>query len=500
MDEGSVDLTVVDRVVAEVGRSPDATIPILQALQAEYRWLPEAALRRVCELTEITPANLVGVATFYDHFRFRPMGRHVLRVCHGTACHVKGAVPLQNAIEERLGIPAGEDTDPEGRTTVQKVACLGCCTLAPVVQSEHRTFGHLTPAGVPELLEAVERAAAEAEAARGEPGTVAVNGHGEIRVGLGSCCVVKGSLDLLHGLRDAVASAGLETAVRRVGCVGACHRTPIVEVVAPGREPRLYAEVTPDDAERIVRECFRPRGLVRRVKAAASRWIAPLVGGDVDAGGRAYRTDVREPQVAEFLGKQVHIATEHFGVLDPLDLDQAIELGAFRASRAVLEAGDRDAVIDTVERSGLRGRGGGGFPTGVKWEIARASDGDPKYVVVNCDEGDPGAYMDRSLMEGNPFGVLEGLMIGAYAIGSRTRATSTSARSTAWRWRISASPSTRARERGFLGKDILGSGFDFDVRSTGARGRSSAARRRRCSSSLEGQAAASRRRGPRTRP
>jgi NADH-quinone oxidoreductase subunit F len=180
MDEGSVDLTVVDRVVAEVGRSPDATIPILQALQAEYRWLPEAALRRVCELTEITPANLVGVATFYDHFRFRPMGRHVLRVCHGTACHVKGAVPLQNAIEERLGIPAGEDTDPEGRTTVQKVACLGCCTLAPVVQSEHRTFGHLTPAGVPELLEAVERAAAEAEAARGEPGTVAVNGHGEI--------------------------------------------------------------------------------------------------------------------------------------------------------------------------------------------------------------------------------------------------------------------------------------------------------------------------------
>ena len=101
-----------------------------------------------------------GVATFYDQFRFEPMGRNVLRVCHGTACHVKGSQVLQNAIDDHLGIPEGRDTDPDGHYTVQKVACLGCCTLAPVVQSENATFGNLTPASVGGLLDDVERAAA----------------------------------------------------------------------------------------------------------------------------------------------------------------------------------------------------------------------------------------------------------------------------------------------------------------------------------------------------
>jgi len=453
----------VDRLVERIGRSPDSVIPILQALMAEYRFLPDEALERVCDITDITPANLIGVATFYDHFRFEPMGRSVLRVCHGTACHVKGAVNLQNAIESRLGIPEGEDTDPEGRTTVLKVACLGCCTLAPVVQSEHRTFGHLTPAGVPELIAEIDRVAAEAAPPRAEPATVSGGGHGEIRVGLGSCCVVKGSLDLLHRLREEIDRAGLDTRVRRVGCVGACHRTPIVEVVAPDREPRLYAEVTPDDAERIVRESFRPRGLVRRLRATATRWIAPLVGGDVDAGGHAFRTDVRDPQVTEFLGKQVHIATESFGVLDPLDIDQAIGLGAFQSLRRVLEEGDPGAVIDEVERAGLRGRGGGGFPTARKWALARAAEGARKTLIGNGDEGDPGAFMDRMILESYPFRVLEGMTIAAFAIVANDGILYVREEYPLALERLEAAIDT-ARARGFLRDDIEGSGFDFDVR------------------------------------
>jgi NADH-quinone oxidoreductase subunit F len=463
MDGAAFDPSVVDRIVAEAGVTPDRVIPILQALQGEYRHLPEEALRRVCEITEITPAGLVGVATFYDHFRFRPMGRNVLRVCHGTACHVKGAVSLQNAIEDNLGIPAGEDTDPDGRTTVQKVACLGCCTLAPVVQSEHRTFGMLTPAGVPDLLRDIERAAAEAKDVPGEVGLAVGNGHGEIRVGLGSCCVVKGSLDLLHGLRAAVAAAGLLTPVRRVGCVGACHRTPIVEVLAPGREPRLYAEVTPDDAARIVRDSFRPRGFVRRVKAVTSRWIAPLVGDDVDASGRAFRTDVRDPQVTEFLGKQVHIATEHFGVLDPLDLDQAIELGAFRSLQRVLDGDGPSAVIAEVERSGLRGRGGGGFPTARKWRLARNAVGDGKTLIVNGDEGDPGAFMDRMILESYPYRVLEGMTIAAFAIGAHEGIVYLREEYPLAVERVGIAIES-AWARGLLGCDVGGSGFAFDVR------------------------------------
>ena len=110
----SIDLRIVDRVVEQTGRTRSAVIPILQGLQAELRYLPEDALRRVCEITEITPADIVGVATFYDQFRFEPMGRNVLRVCHGTACHVKGSRVLQNAIDDHLGIPEGRDTDPDG--------------------------------------------------------------------------------------------------------------------------------------------------------------------------------------------------------------------------------------------------------------------------------------------------------------------------------------------------------------------------------------------------
>ena len=457
------DLAVVDRVVAEFGRQPSAVLPILQALQAEYRYLPEEALRRVADLTDITAADLVGVATFYDHFRFRPLGQRVLRVCHGTACHVKGAVGVQNALEDRLGIPAGEDTDPEGRTSVMKVACLGCCTLAPVVQSEHRTFGYITPATVPELLEDVDRAAAEAATPRGAIELARANGSGEIRVGLGSCCVVKGSLDLLHDLRTAVADAGLEIPVRRVGCVGACHRTPIVEVLAPGAEPRLYAEVTPDDAERIVRENFRPRGLVRRVRAAATRLVAPLVGGTVDASGRAFRTDVRDPQVTEFLGKQIHIATEGFGVLDPLDLDQAVELGAFEGVRHVLGEGDPEGVIDGVDASGLRGRGGGGFPTARKWRLARAAEGDRKILIANGDEGDPGAFMDRMILESYPYRVIEGMLIAAYAIGANEGIVYLREEYPLADERVEKAIET-ARERGFLGENVLGSGYAFDLR------------------------------------
>ncbi len=453
----------VDSLVARCGRSPEAIVPILEGLMREYRHLPEAALRRVCETTDITPANLVGVATFFDRFRFTPMGRHVVRVCHGTACHVKGSVNLQTAIEAHLGVPAGGDTDPAGEFTVLKVACLGCCTLAPVVQTEEKTWGHLHPAGVPDLFGEIRRAAEEAANHRGEPPPAAAGAPSEIRVGLGSCCIVKGSLTLLHRLRDAVAAFGADAAVRRVGCVGACHRTPIVEVVVPGRAPRVYSEVSPDDAERIVGENFRPRGLFRAFRAAAERWVAPLTGGHAEAGGSAVPTDARDPRVTGFFDKQVRIATEHLGVLDPLDLDQATALGAFASLRKVLAGGDPEAVIREVERAGLRGRGGGGFPTARKWALARAAAGGPKTLIGNGDEGDPGAFMDRMILESYPFRVLEGMAIAAYAIGAAEGILYVREEYPLAVSRLSAAIEA-ARARGLLGGGIAGSAFDFDVR------------------------------------
>ena len=128
-----LDLSVVDAAVADCGRSASAVIPILQKLQEHYRYLPEAALRRVCEITEITQASIAGVSTFYSQFRNRPVGRHLISVCHGTACHVKGAGLVHDALMRHLKIEEGDDTDPGRVFTVEKVACLGCCTLAPVM-------------------------------------------------------------------------------------------------------------------------------------------------------------------------------------------------------------------------------------------------------------------------------------------------------------------------------------------------------------------------------
>jgi len=139
-----IDLSFVERIIEQIGRGAESVIPILQAIQEYYRYLPEEALRRVCEITDITPAQITGVSTFYSQFRHRPVGRHIINMCHGTACHVKGAQMIHDAFYRHLHIPKGDDTDPEGVFTIEKVACLGCCTLAPVCQIDGVTYGHLT--------------------------------------------------------------------------------------------------------------------------------------------------------------------------------------------------------------------------------------------------------------------------------------------------------------------------------------------------------------------
>ncbi len=142
----AIDLSFVDRVVAAEGDSPEAAIPILQAIQAHYRYLPDEALRRVCELTRVTPAQLAGTSSFYSRFRRSPVGDHIIRVCHGTACHVSGARQITEELRRHLHIPEGADTDPSRRFTLDEVACLGCCSLAPVLMVDDQTAGRLTPA------------------------------------------------------------------------------------------------------------------------------------------------------------------------------------------------------------------------------------------------------------------------------------------------------------------------------------------------------------------
>ena len=151
-----IDLSFVDDLITRHGSGREAAIPILQAIQQHFRYLPDEALQRVVERTEITAAQLAGTSSFYAQFRRSPVGRHVVRVCHGTACHVAGAEQITQELRRHLQIPPDEDTDSERRFTVDAVACLGCCSLAPVMMIEDETAGRLPPATARQALDAVE--------------------------------------------------------------------------------------------------------------------------------------------------------------------------------------------------------------------------------------------------------------------------------------------------------------------------------------------------------
>lgn len=454
----------VDQLIARTGDGPEATIPILQGIQHHYRHLPEPALRHVSQKTGIRLADLIGVATFYHQFRLREVGRHTMRVCHGTACHVKGSENIHDHIHRQLKVPEGGDTCPNNEFTVESVACLGCCTLAPVVQVDHTTYGHLTADTIGAMIEDF-RATRHRTISDVDAVACHQNGQGpEIRVGLGSCCMAKGSDELFHRLRRIVKEFGIETSVKRVGCVGMCHQTPIVEVRLPSGPTVFYSKVGPDEAEAIVRRHFRPMSMRRRFVRWIDRTLEELVTAENGLSKVDNHTlDVEQHEVTAFMERQVRVATEGFGEMDPLDLDEYLAHHGFQALGKVLGS-KPDQIIDTITRSGLRGRGGAGFPTGVKWsrvKAAQSRDGG-KYVIANGDEGDPGAFMDRMLMESFPYRVVEGMLIAAYCVGAAEGYIYVRAEYPRAVSRLREAIRNMEQRR-FLGDGIMGSEFSFKL-------------------------------------
>jgi NADH-quinone oxidoreductase subunit F len=420
---GPIDLAFVDETVQRLGRRPEATIAILQALQAHYRYLPREALERVCQISDITPAAIHGVASFYTQFRHHPVGEHIISVCHGTACHVKGAERIQDALERHLGIAPGSDTDSQGRFTLQKVACLGCCTLAPVAQIDGVTYGRLVASRVAEMIEDfLSEQSSPLRPGEGRGGGAGVGGAfslGEVRVGLGSCCVAQGSGKVHQAITRALAESGAAAVLKPVGCVGMCHQTPLVELVPAGGGPsRLFARVHADEARQIVLSHFRPRGLAHRVGYRLSRWLDRLLTDELGDPVASRAIDPGERQVCAFLGPQRRVATEECGRIDPTDLDEYLRHDGFRALRQCIQRRSPEEIVEEIKHSGLRGRGGAGFPTGLKWAAVRAAANPKKYLICNGDEGDPGAFMDRMLLESFPYRVIEGMAIAARAVGA----------------------------------------------------------------------------------
>jgi NADH-quinone oxidoreductase subunit F len=456
----------VHALVKRVGATPDKVIPILQGIQERFHYLPEELLQHVCRTTDISPADLTGVATFYSQFRHQPAGLHSVKVCVGTACHVKGAGAVYDALARHLECKENEDTDPQGLFTLQKVACLGCCTLAPVVQIDDVIYGHVTPSTAPTILKRFLEQVKD-KAANPDTTQTGLQDCGEIRIGLGSCCVAGGSAGVYQTALDTVKSLGIRARVKQVGCAGMCHRTPLMEIVRVHEsESSFYAKVTPEDVAGIIRRQFKPPSLEGRLKAWFQSRTDELFAPQAEApSGLRNDLDLRDKPVADFLGKQIHIATEHYGRLDPVDLEEYLRHDGFVALKACLGSLPPQEVIARVYAAGLRGRGGAGFPTGLKWQRVRESNGEKVTVICNGDEGDPGAFMDRMLLESFPYRVIEGMLIAAYAVGAsegifyiRTEYPLALARI--------REALARCRAQGLLGSNILGSAFsvDFEIK------------------------------------
>ncbi len=411
-----INISKIDRIIEEIGRDAAAVIPILQGVQKEFKHLPDVALRRVCEITDITPAQIEGVASFFPRFRRTPVGKHMISVCDGTACHVKGSSAVYGSVLHELGIKEG-DTDAAGLFTVQKVACLGCCTLAPAVQIDEKTYGHVRTDTVSNMITDFLENEANRVPKKFQDRDDGIS-MGEVRVGLGSCCVAGGSAKIRDALEEELASLKCNVDIKPVGCVGMCHRTPLVEVVIPGEEPVLYAKVRPEDIPEIVERHFWSDSPFVKIRASVESGLKKVYTDEARNIPERYSIDVRDEPVADFLGRQQHIATEHCGVLNPSDMEEYRRLDGFKALKTTFFKSDPEWLVSEIEKSKLRGRGGGGFPTGRKWAAVQNAHGEKKYIICNGDEGDPGAFMDRMILESYPYRVIEGMIIASFAVGA----------------------------------------------------------------------------------
>ncbi len=266
----------------------------------------------------------------------------------------------------------------------------------------------------------------------------------EVHVCVGTAGVASGAFEVISAFDKEFEKRGLKNAktvgkpckTKGTGCRGLCSRDVLVDILIPSKQPVTYEHVTPMIVPEIVER--------------------HIIGGEV------YTKSVAKKDYYDFYSLQQRNVLEICGKVDPEDIDDYIRLGGYSAIKKVLLEMKPEEVIEEVKKSGLRGRGGAGFPTGVKWTFCRNTPGDRKYLICNSDEGDPGAFMDRSIIEGNPHCVIEGMLLAAYAIGCTDGYIYCRAEYPLAVKRVKIAIKV-AEERGFLGKNILGFDFNFNI-------------------------------------
>jgi NADH-quinone oxidoreductase subunit F len=458
-------------VLSRFPRERTWLLPALHALQHRDRWLSSAALAEAADHLRVPRSEVYGVATHYPEFRLTQPGRRVVRVCVGLSCRARGGLDVLAACERRLGIAAGATTS-DGAVTLERLDCAFDCAMAPVVEVDGKHRGRVEAAAVGALLDAPPHPALSPSGGEGlndvprqsgnEPSAhplplaggpaplplpsadgaptllplpagerAGVRGELTLVVGAGTCGLSVGAADTLRALREEVAGRRLPARVVAGGCNGMCWAAPVVTVLRGDEAPRVIPHVTAGQATALL--------------------------DAVSAGGGS-----EHPDVAAFLAGQRCELMSRCGITDPGDIADAIRRGSYEVLARALAEGQPERVIETVKRAGLRGRGGAYFQAAIKWDGARRAAGPIKYLIVNGEEGEPGIFKDRHLLEGDPHRLLEGALLAAYAAGV-TRVIVYVHGEAHLAARHVERALDQARAAGFVGERVLGSDFSVGV-------------------------------------
>lgn len=289
------------------------------------------------------------------------------------------------------------------------------------------------------------------------PGVIRIN------VGLATCGRAAGAEEIFETLKQRIEQRQLKVVLRPTGCLGYCQKEPLVDVRLPGRGRILFTEMNRPKARALVDSLARDSFPGRLEPWAYIDEEEDLIKDKIQRFSRPTSLDgLPSLQEQPFFSPQKKIVLRNCGNIDPNQLQEYAAFGGYLALATTLTGFSPQQVIDEIAASGLRGRGGGGFPTGRKWQVANDTAVEPKYIICNGDEGDPGAYMDRTILESDPHAVLEGMIIGAFAIGARQGFIYVRDE---YPYAVKQVHQAieQAQEAGFLGLDILGSGFDFHI-------------------------------------
>jgi len=479
VEQNAVDLKRLDPLIQKTRGVKGNLIPLLQGVQNIYGYIPREAFVKLSEETGLELNDMYGVATFYSQFRLNPVGKHIIQVCHGTACHVLKAKNITKTLEGLLNIKNGETTK-DGMFTLESVSCVGCCSLAPVIVRDGEFYGHITDKSVLDVIkkavvvidgqlyedpsdqsivevikkiEQQDKGSADSPKERETqavidlgsrtPARTAEKTHRtRIMVGLGSCGIAAGARKVFAKISALQRTENLDFELKPTGCIGACYREPLVEVFDESGS-YFYGNIDEDKAVRIIEQHIKRKEPIKDYIVHCDAFVT-----------------ADDP----FFTRQIKIALRNCGYLDPENIREYESRNGYQALKKIADEKISEFnVIKMISDSGLRGRGGGGFPTGLKWSIAHKFPAKEKHIVCNADEGDPGAFMDRSLLEGDPHAVIEGMIIAAYSIKATGGVIYCRAEYPLAIRRITIALD-QARAHGYLGKNIMGfNGFDFDV-------------------------------------